>query len=264
VLDRIGTIGLAVEDRLLAFRAGLRLAYAAAKGTILERGRGGRLVLRAIATQVYVAAIRPIAIYIVAALIFGALLIVQADKLLTPLALQHLIPSIVVVGVIREIAPLLVAVILVARTGSAIATEIGTMRVNRETDALSAMGMNLDYLVVLPRLIGLPIAACCLIVVFAVAAIVGAFALGAILDVQAVRVQLRELATDTAVPALGFALVKAFLFGYLIAAVGCEAGLSVSAADPDDVPRQTGRAVAHALLACFVVNAAISVVAVMT
>lgn len=263
MLDRIGTLGLAVEDRLLAIRAALRLSYAALKGLLLERGAALRLVARATALQVYLAAVRPLGVYLVAALIFGSLLIVQADRLLTPLSLQHFIPTLVVVAVIREIAPVLVAVILISRTGSAMASEIGNMRVNRETDALSAMGVNLDYLLVLPRLLGLPIAACCLIVVFAVAAIVGSFVIGALLDVPAVMVQFRELATESALPALAFALVKAALFGFIIAAVSCEAGLSVSRTDPDDVSRQTGRAVVHALIACFIVNAAISAVAVL-
>ena len=52
----------------------------------------------------------------------------------------------------------MLALILVGRSGTAIASEIGGMRVNRETDGLASCGINLDYFLVLPRIVGVTIA----------------------------------------------------------------------------------------------------------
>lgn len=75
--------------------------------------------------------------------------------------------------VIRELGPLLTAFIVVGRSGTAIATELGNMSVNREVTALRLMGIPISRFVIMPRMVGMVVSMICLTLYFDVVAILG-------------------------------------------------------------------------------------------
>jgi phospholipid/cholesterol/gamma-HCH transport system permease protein len=262
LFERVGAIGSATRDRFGIFGGILALAYGAGKGFLLERGHGRRVFVRTIATQVYFTAVQPLPFFLLTALIFGFVVIVQADQVLPRYGLHHLVPNLVVTAVVREIAPLVIAMILIGRSGTAIATELGYMRLNQEIDALSVTGINLEYFIVLPRIVGVTAATLCLMIAFSTMAVVGGFVIGQTMGLVSVTLLFRELIGALTIPTMIYALAKALLFGIVIAATNCYHGLTVSTSFTE-IPRAAGTGVIHSLAICFVLNALISVYAIL-
>jgi phospholipid/cholesterol/gamma-HCH transport system permease protein len=152
------------------------------------------------------------------------------------LAFQSLIPmrrfgadlfvaNLVTISLVRELGPLLSAVILAGRTGSAFAAEIGTMKVNQEVDALVTMGLDPMIMLVLPRLIAVMLVLPALALVLDIAGLIG---MATILRGFGfpVMIIVRQVQGAAGIADLFGGLFKAVCFGAAIAAIGCRAGLS--------------------------------------
>lgn len=239
--------------------AGL-LVYAALKGLLVEGGRGARAVAGASLRQVALAAeVLPVAV--LAALALGLVAIVEADRVLPRFGLNRRVEAAVVITIVREAGPLATALLLIARSGAALAAEIGHMRLSRELEALSSMGVNLDYFVVLPRLIGLTVAALGLTAIFDAVALAGGYGAARHLGLLP-PARLLEGFVDALSPAtLGLALGKAALFGVVTAAVCALQGLRVERT-PREVTAASARGVVDAIVLCFLLNGAVTLYAI--
>src|SRR5690606_35674705 len=105
----------------------------------------------------------------------GAIVILQSSVNFSLLGGGTLLGDLMVGIIIRELAPLLTALIVIARSGTAVASEIGNMRVNREIEALEAMGIHPLSYIVFPRLMGGVVSVVCLAVYFVLIAALGGF-----------------------------------------------------------------------------------------
>ncbi|MHC5065029.1 MAG: MlaE family lipid ABC transporter permease subunit [Planctomycetota bacterium] len=128
-------------------------------------------------------------------------------------------------SIVRELGPLMTAVVLTARSGSAFAAELGTMKVNEEVDALSTMGINPLRFLVTPRVIAAVLMTPILTIFANIAGLLGGalvwiYTLG--LPFQAYANRLMQVLTITD---LTGGLIKSFFFGSLIAGVGCLRGM---------------------------------------
>jgi phospholipid/cholesterol/gamma-HCH transport system permease protein len=87
-------------------------------------------------------------------LLVGAILAMQSANSLQTFGVDYLVPDLVAVAAMRELSPLMTAILVTGRSGSSFTAEIGTMKVSEEVDALDVMGLNpIKYLVV-PKFIG--------------------------------------------------------------------------------------------------------------
>ena len=166
--------------------------------------------------------------------------------------------SIIVVTVIRELGPLVTAFIVVGRSGSAIATELGIMSVTREVVALRLMGIPISRFVIMPRMVGMVLSMLCLTLYFDVVAVFGGYLVADAqltipLDAFAESV-IRALSTTdvfmTAIKGLGF--------GSAVAAVCCYHGLAVRSSYTE-VPQQTTRAMINSFVLCLLVDVVVTV-----
>jgi phospholipid/cholesterol/gamma-HCH transport system permease protein len=262
VLERVGTIGQGLRARLDVIGGIFSLAYASIKGYALERGRGRGIFRRTVATQIYFTAVEPFPFFALISLVFGVAAIVEAEHLLPKYGLHALVPSLVAAALVRELAPLVIGVILIGRTGTAISTELGYMRVNQEIDALLAAGINLEYFVVLPRIIGVTVACVCLTIAFAAIGVVFGFAVARALDPLRATFIFDELVHAITPEMIGYGVLKAVIFGVQISTINCYHGLSVQTSFTE-IPRANGRGALQAFVACLGVNALISIYAVM-
>lgn len=161
--------------------------------------------------------------------------------------------GVLAVSLTRELAPVLTAVILAGRVGSAFAAEIGTMRVTEQIDALYMLSTDpIDYLVI-PRLI-----ACCLMlpiltVLALITGMAGGTAVAASLYDIPQSVFLTSAQNFLNVWDIFSALIKALVFGTLIAVIGSNWGLTTTGG-AKGVGESTTAAVVTSLLAIFVVN----------
>lgn len=161
--------------------------------------------------------------------------------------------GVLAVALTRELAPVLTAVILAGRVGSAFAAEIGTMRVTEQIDALYVLDTDpIDFLVI-PRLI-----ACCLMLpILTILALVTGMAGGSLIATNLYGIPQSIFLTS----ARNFlnpwdifsALIKASVFGALIAVIGSSWGLTTTGG-AKGVGQSTTAAVVTALLAIFIVN----------
>jgi phospholipid/cholesterol/gamma-HCH transport system permease protein len=136
------------------------------------------------------------------------------------------------------------------------------MRINQEVDALDVSGVNTDYFIVFPRLIGVTLATILAMVSFCAVGLVGGFVLGEVVNLISLSLLFRSVMDALTVPTIAYALLKAMIFGTTIALANCYHGLSVQHAFTE-IPKANVRGVQHSLLICFVANALISVYAIL-
>jgi phospholipid/cholesterol/gamma-HCH transport system permease protein len=237
------------------------LPFAAVKGYRLEAPRGKRLVLRAIVNQVYFTAVEPLPLYFAIATLLGFVVLAASDGLLRPLGLAQWISALSARMVVCELVPIVFALVLTGRSGVAIATELGAMRVNQETDALDVLGINTDYFLVLPRLLGVTMAAVALTAIAPVGLATG-WAIGRLLGIVSASLGLVAL-IDAIDPLLLIeALVKSAALGLALSAINCYHGLQVGRS-PTGIPKANVRGSVQAYLACFFIAASGSLLSIM-
>ena len=218
------------------------------------RGESFRVLVR----QVLFTGVDALPVTTVIALLLGIIIVTQAGTQLPRLGAGGLVGSIIVVTVIRELGPLVTAFIVVGRSGSAIATELGNMSVTREVVALRLMGIPISRFVIMPRMVGMVLSMVCLTLYFDVVAVFGGYLVADAqltipLDAFAERV-IRALSTTdvfmTAIKGLGF--------GSAVAAVCCYHGLAVRSSYTE-VPQQTTRAMINSFVLCLLIDVVVTV-----
>jgi phospholipid/cholesterol/gamma-HCH transport system permease protein len=217
--------------------------------------------VRAIADQIYAGAIQGLHVVLLVGLFIGMIVALQTGIELSRIGQQDQIGTLVAVTMAREMGPFITATILAATVGSAMAAELGTMAVSDELAALEVLSVDRLKLLVVPRLVSLAIAAPLLTVLCdAIGIFGGGFVAQSQLNVTF------QLYFDSAIDALRTpalyiplptdvytGLFKSVVFGVLIAAIGCSAGLRARGGALG-VGRATRQAVRDSIIAIIVSN----------
>ena len=184
----------------------------------------------------------------------GFILAMQGASELRRFGALHYVIDLVAVGFTREIGPLLTAIAVSGRSGSAFAAEIGTMKVTEEIDALRVMAFDPVEFVLAPKYLATLVAVPCLSIISGVCGIVagGIFMffsthLGFLLYLRYVlmSIELHDVVS---------ALIKSIAFATIIAQVGCLEGFRVRGG-PDAVGRSTTAAVVKATFLVVIADA---------
>lgn len=186
-----------------------------------------------IAAQLYSAGIGVLHVVLLVGLFIGMIVSLQTGIELSRIGQQDQIGTIVAVSMAREMGPFITATILAATVGSSQAAELGTMAVSDELTALEVMTIDKVKLLVMPRLVALAVMCPLLTIVCDSIGILG----GGFVAQSQLNVSI-ELYFDSAIDALRAqaallpvpkdiyaGLVKAFVFGILIATISCAAGM---------------------------------------
>lgn len=128
------------------------------------------------------------------------------------------------ISVLRELGPLMAAILLTARSGSAFAAELGTMKVNEEIDALSTMGLEPVRFLVVPRVIAAVTVVPVLAMLMNIFCLIGGAIVMLSLDFPLITYVNRVVAAVGLADFLG-GMFKALIFGIIVAGVGCLRGL---------------------------------------
>jgi phospholipid/cholesterol/gamma-HCH transport system permease protein len=157
--------------------------------------------------------------------------------------------------IIRELGPLLAALIIIARSGPAITTELALMKSTGEMASLRHMGISpLDYLVV-PRILAVTLAVSLLTIHFQLIAILGGLTVSAIFqDVSFLYQFMRFLALVNPFGLLG-SIIKSILFGLVISSIFCFHGLNVTHA-MTEAPQAAIKVVTRSMIAIFLIDSA--------
>jgi phospholipid/cholesterol/gamma-HCH transport system permease protein len=159
--------------------------------------------------------------------LIGVVLAYLTSQQLKQFGADAYIVNILGIGVIRELGPMLAAILIAGRSGSSITAQIGVMRVTDELDAMSVMGISHGFRLVMPRAMALAIAMPLISVWTTVCALIGGM-IAADLSLGITPAYfMNALPQAVNVSNVTLATVKSAVFGVLIALVGCHFGLRV-------------------------------------
>lgn len=211
---------------------------------------------REIVSQMFLCGVQSIPVAMLVAAFSGMVIALQIGIELSKWGQSERIGAVVAASMCRELGPVWIGVILAARVGSAMAAELGTMRVSEEIDALEVMSIEPARFLVMPRVVALTIMAPVLTVFADLVGILGGAVVGRFQFGIQYRVYFdwaRETLTNTDI--LSGLLIKAPVFGLTIAVVGCALGLKVKPSEgAQGVGAATRNSVVVALILIIVLN----------
>ena len=155
--------------------------------------------------------------------------------------------------VISELGPIITAVILVGRSCSAIAVDLGNLEVHGEIEPLEYQGINVDDYFVVPRIIGMVISQMTLALYFSVIMILSGVFFSAFIYHYSAQESLMVLVNMMSISMVIIFMSKNLFFGLVIGAMACFHGLSVESS-PTQVPEQMQKAVVRSLIFLFLVD----------
>ena len=179
----------------------------------------------------------------------GAVIALQTGPVLVERSLPSAVGGIVGIAIAKELAPVMMAILIAGRIGSAMAAEIGSMRVYQEIDALRTMNINPIHYLVLPRMLAIAIALPLLVVFSILVAWFG----GAVIaeannrigvPFQAFFSGLRDIVV---LKDVANGVFKSFCFALIIGAVSCHQGL-VTIGGPRGIGRSVTKAVVNSIV----------------
>lgn len=236
------------------------LAFLYLSFKMLWQGRrfGQRDFTRQVLMQVYFTAWQALGPVTALALAVGGFAVVEGVTGLGALSGAESLGRIVTVVVLREVAPLLTGVLVIVRSATAIAAELGLMRVQREVEALEVMGIPPIRQLVAPRIVGGLISLFGLSVVFSGVALFGGFLLAQVLVSLPANVFFGAVLSATRPADVWVFLLKTIIGGLGIFATACYHGMDVVGA-PSEVPVAVSRAALHCLILLLAVHGAVTV-----
>jgi phospholipid/cholesterol/gamma-HCH transport system permease protein len=220
-----------------------------------------RTVRDALARQVLFSAVDAAPFTVMVAFLVGISVVVQAQLWLGRVGQSKLLGPVLVAVVVRELGPLLANIVVIGRSGNAIAAELGHMRLAGEVRVLDAQGLDpLVYLVV-PRTLATMIAVLCLAVIFIVVCLCSGYWFGWLLGARTggflgfLDSVARALGRWDLLNVVAKSLVPGLLAGVICATQGLGVADSIT-----DVPTAIARAVQWSVVALFFISALISLV----
>jgi phospholipid/cholesterol/gamma-HCH transport system permease protein len=249
-LEAVGAATLAWWDTA---RDVLPLVRETLSGLLVPAGRRGikwSLVLEQMAQGG--ARATPLVVFIT--FLVGAVLALNGALQLRQFGAQIFVSNLVAISMTREMGPLITAILVAGRSGSAIAAELGTMVVSEEVDALRTMALSPARFLVVPKLLGLALTLPLLSVLGTAAGIVGGWAVGVLTLGLPSQAYVTQTAKSLFLSDVLTGLVKSVAFAVIIALVGAVRGLTVRGG-PEGVGRATTAAVVGSIILCIVANA---------
>ena len=214
---------------------------------------------REITATIFRSGAQAIAISGIVGFLIGIVLSYLSGEQLREIGAESYVVNLTGFAVLRELGPLLAAILNAGRSGSAMTAQIGLMRVTGELEAMSVLGISHVRRLVVPKAIGQMVALPLVIVWTDLMGIVGGM-VGARLQLNiAFREFLRGLIQLVPLPNVWFGLGKGALFGLLVALISCHFGFDIRP-DTESLSAGTTRAVVTALTAVLLVDAVLAIV----
>ncbi|MEM9251298.1 MAG: ABC transporter permease [Planctomycetota bacterium] len=211
----VGSVGILVEQALVK------------APTLVFKARGRRLAWSNLWFQMHRVGVRSIGVVALVTFAVGAILSLQMGPILQQYGAEATMPAIIGIAMLRELGPLIGAIVLTGFAGASIAAELGTMAVGEEISALKSHAINPIRFLVVPRLLATIVMTVCLAILSDWMGIIG----GMVTTEATLGTPYGIYLTDTfnAVKPVDFisGLIKAAVFGGLIGGLACYLGINV-------------------------------------
>lgn len=251
--DPLSRLGGSTARRLSRLGALARFGFGAlqAAGSLTAAGRA--VALRVAINQIRFTAVHSIGLIVFLASVLAFLVISQAVRELKGFGVTDLIGTLMVVAIVRELGPLITALVVAGRSGTAIAAELATSKVLGEVRALEAMGIDSRQYLVLPRFVAGIVSVFFLLVLFDVVAVAAGWAAAAFSGMSGARYM--EIVLDSLGPRdVTLTVAKALTFGAIVGLLPSYFGLAVRGA-PTEIPIATSRATVASIVGIFLCSA---------
>ena len=254
----LSAIGGRVE-RILAYLGSLTLLVGASGSALVSSPLKRRRTLRRAVHQSMAVGVRAVPIITLITFFVGVIIALQGAYGLQRLGALHLVAGLVAISITRELGPLVAAIVVIGRSGSAFAAEIGAMSVAEELDALRTMALDPVTFLVTPKLAAMIIMMPCLAIWSDLMGILGGalfgvtgagFTFGSYFIATKEALALRDITTG---------LAKSLVFGIVITAVGCHEGFSTGAG-AEEVGKSTTSAVVISIFLVVLIDLAFTYV----
>ena len=224
---------------------------------VLFTGLAPRYYWGQIGTQLFRVGYTSLPVVAMTAFFTGGALALQIFTGSSPTTAATLVPSIVAVGITRELGPVLAGLMVSGRVGASIAAELGTMKVTEQTDALVTLSTNPFKYLVGPRLIAAVISLPLLVAVGDTIGIMGGYFVGTRALGFNGFTYIKTTADQLHFDDVSSGLIKAAVFGFIIALMGCYHGFN-SKGGAQGVGRATTNAVVSSAILILAANFALT------
>jgi phospholipid/cholesterol/gamma-HCH transport system permease protein len=246
-MQLVAQIGSSVSNGLAYIGSLASLGGQAAYYGFVAPLQGKRLRLQRAVSQAMEVGVRALPILSLVTFFIGLILALQSAYELNKLGAMNLVARAVALSMSRELGPLITAIVVIGRSGSAFAAEIGTMKVTEEIDALETMAISPVYFLVTPKFLAMIVMLPCLTIWATAMGILGGALFGVAQADYTFRRYLQASIESLYVRDIVTGLIKSVMFGITITAVGCFEGFSTGAG-AEQVGRSTTRAVVMSIL----------------
>ena len=245
-MNLLQRIGYYTEQVLL--RTG---QYAAMFGKVVHRMASPPWYPRLILQQAEEVGVQSLPVVLLTALFTGMVLALQSYIVFLRFAAESMIGAVVSLSMVRELGPVLVALMVAGRVGSSFAAELGTMRVSEQIDALWTLSTDPLRYLVMPRLIAAVLMLPLLVIVADFLGIMGGYAISVGMLDQNPAVYIEKSTQFMELDDMYSGLIKAVFFGMLISVIGCTEGFHCRGG-AEGVGRATTNAVVIACMSILV------------
>lgn len=208
--------------------------------------------------QIYFTGFQAVLTIAVSALLIGVIIVLQTISI-TGAGSSSLISKILLWLVLKEIGPFFTGVIILARSGSAIATELATMKLGGEIEYLEAMGIKPELYLISPRIYAVVISTIVLSVYFQLTALIGGIFLATLMSGTSFSDYIISLISQFSLKDVVISFSKSLSFGFIISLICIWQGLSVKRS-PTEIPQRATKAVTGGLFSLFLIDVLINLV----
>ena len=254
----ICNIGRWIIDRIQAFGYGAGFFWLVMKEAFLFI-RKKQVGFKVFVLQVFFTGYEALTVIALLSMAIGAVIIIQGLNILPQFGQGQLIYTILITVITRELGPILTAFIIIARSGTAIATELGNMVVNHEIEAYQAVGINpISYLVV-PRFLGVTVSILLLNIYFNIFGLGGSFFITRFIRPIQFKDYFSNLLQQIGMDDIVSSFIKSLVFGVIISIVATYHGFNVQQASYE-VPVAAIKAVGQGFVMCIIADAIITMI----
>lgn len=187
----------------------------------------------------------------------GVTIVLQSMTTMPQFGVTEYFGNILVVAVVRELGPFFTSLVVIGRSGAALAAYIGTMQVNKEIDALEVMGIDPVHFVVVPAFVGMTLSMVCLNCYFDMIAVVGGLVIANVTVQVPFGIFFIKVLDALSWMDVLLSISKGIVFGAVIAVMSCWYGMAVR--NIRAVPQAAMRAVVGSMTVTIVLNILVTV-----
>ena len=253
--EKIGRYILSLYSGLISFIRFVKAIFESFKSLKYLRFRS---IYTTIINQTKFTGVDALPVVIIIALLLGGTIIIQAMTNLPKFGVEDFIGNLLVIIIAREMGPLATALIVIIRSGTAIATEISVQKWSKEILAMELIGIDTKLFIVFPRIIASIISIASLIIIFIVVAFFGGYLISLTVIYIPISVFVQSIIDAFRFIDIASAIIKSIIFGITIPLISCYYGFMPQS--KFEIPIYVSKAVTRTLFVSIIVSVLVSII----